>query len=345
MIDTVRMFSQIDKTLYNKIKNQSTIKTSYNMGTGEIFYEIINDSLKGSFDSSLSVRVLEGELYNLNNKFIILIEGSYHKIIKGQNAFDGFYNIQEVACGLIKLAENSYSVNLPNLKHWFLQRIDITKVFDLHSNLKVMNYINNFKLLKYPRRNSKFYENEGVHFSGTSTTVKIYNKYKEFLKHDKQKLKKFGSFDMINFLEKIKGYVRFEVEIKKYKLKDLYKKDFIRIDNLLYSDLEKVWCSEMCKLLKFDYKRLEKIITKEEVFNRLNVVYKTTKASILYSFYLNLVIEGWTKIKAVTPEATFYRKAKALKDLGVDFSQSYSIVIEEDNIINFDVFNNKCEVV
>ncbi len=344
MVDTIKIFCQIDKNTYNHIKSKSTIKTSYNNGTGKVYYEIINDSLKGTYDSSLSVRVDEGNLYNLKN-YVLLVEGSYHKIIKGQNAYDGFSNIQEVVYGLIKLVENGYNVKLPKLKHWFLQRIDITRVFNLGNNLNVMQYINNFRLLKYPRRNLKFYENESIYCSGSSTTLKIYNKYKEFLKNDKNKLKNFKEFDIINFIEKIKGYVRFEIEIKKRKLKDMYKKDFIRVDCLVYSDLENVWCVEMCKLLKFDYKKLEKIKTKEEVFNRLNVVYKTTKASILYSFYLNLLIEGWSKIKSITPDATFYRKAKALKDLGVDFSQSYSVIFEEDNIINFDVFNNKCEVV
>ena len=32
----------INKEIYNKIHHSSTIKASYNLGTGEIFYEIVN---------------------------------------------------------------------------------------------------------------------------------------------------------------------------------------------------------------------------------------------------------------------------------------------------------------
>lgn len=57
MIDTVKIYSEIDKDTYLTIYNNSIIKTSYNKFDGEIYYEIINDHLEGSYDSRLSVRV------------------------------------------------------------------------------------------------------------------------------------------------------------------------------------------------------------------------------------------------------------------------------------------------
>ncbi len=95
MIDTVKVFTFINRDIYNKIKLKSNIKCMYNTFENKIFYEIINTSLECSYDSSLSVRVDEATRYGLSG-FVLEIEGSYHKIIKGHNAFDGFYNIQEI---------------------------------------------------------------------------------------------------------------------------------------------------------------------------------------------------------------------------------------------------------
>lgn len=57
MIDTTKIVTMINKAIYDKIRNNSIIKTSYKKSTREIYYEIINDHLEGSYSSSLSVRV------------------------------------------------------------------------------------------------------------------------------------------------------------------------------------------------------------------------------------------------------------------------------------------------
>ena len=68
MIDTLKIYTEIDFEIFSKIKNQSIIKTSYNKGSGEIFYEIVNDHLDGSYDSKLSVRVGCGSKYQFTSK-------------------------------------------------------------------------------------------------------------------------------------------------------------------------------------------------------------------------------------------------------------------------------------
>ena len=213
MIDTIKIYCMVGKEVYNKISNNSIIKTSYNSGTGVIYYKIVNDKLQGSYDSSLSVRVGEGAKYKFINNYFIELEGSYHKIIKGYNSHGGFYNIVSICQKLIKMVESAYNIELPSLKHWFLQRIDVACCYDLIENAKVANYINNLSLCNYPRRNIKHYQDESIYCSGTSTTLKIYNKMLEFKKHD---MKKFvnSDFDLINYISKIKGFIRFECEIK-----------------------------------------------------------------------------------------------------------------------------------
>ena len=46
MIDTIKIYTEIDYQIYNQIQNKSIIKTSYCKGSGEIFYEIVNDHLE-----------------------------------------------------------------------------------------------------------------------------------------------------------------------------------------------------------------------------------------------------------------------------------------------------------
>lgn len=46
MIDTIKIYTMINKTIYDKISNNSIIKASYKKSTKEIFYEIVNDKLE-----------------------------------------------------------------------------------------------------------------------------------------------------------------------------------------------------------------------------------------------------------------------------------------------------------
>ena len=345
MIDTVKIFTFINKQTYEKIKYTSDIKCMYNTSKATIFYEIISTSLQGSFDSSLSVRVDEASRY-MKKGYVIEIEGSYHKIMKGHNAYDGYYNIQEITLGFKRLVENAYKVKLPSLKHWFLQRIDITKVYDLENNEQVQNYINYFRTLTYPRRNLKFYEGESVYVSGQTTTLKIYNKLKEFIKNDRKKLSRFNEFNIQDFMFKIDGFVRFECEIKKKKLKSIYNTNFIRVRNLNYNELNKIWVDEFMKILKFDDSEIRKVKNKENVLQRLKTIYKNNKANELYNFYLAIKVDGENFVKSNMSKATFYRKRNELKCAGIDFTGCFKIYEEDTHIIDFNPFTDlKREVV
>lgn len=153
----------INEKIYNKIYHSSIIKTSYNKKDGQIYYEIVNDKLEGSYSSSLSVRVGTGAKYKFVNMYYLEIEGSFHKIMRGYNSHNGFYNLCEIVQFLIGAIEYSYKIKLPQLKHWFLQRCDIAICYDLGSNIEVREYINNLSLCNYPRRNIKYYEDESIY--------------------------------------------------------------------------------------------------------------------------------------------------------------------------------------
>lgn len=342
MIDTVKIYAMINLNIYETIKINSIVKTSYHSATGEIFYNIINDHLSGSYDSSLSVRVDNGSKYNFVNAYFIEIEGSYHKIIKGYNSHNGYYNLVEVCKGLIDMTEKAYNIKLPELKHWFLNRVDIALCFDLEEQNRVLKYLGNLHMCEYPRRSLKNYGDyggTGIYYSGTSTTLKIYNKYLEFKKHDIKKFKG-TDFNLINYLNEIQGFIRFEVEIKKKKLTSLYDKKYIRIRNISYEELKKVWCDEFMKLLKLYESDLEIVRNKEKVESRLISIYGNTKGRRLYNFYLSLIIDGIDIVKSRTSKNVYYTNVRELKKSGIDFSQKLNVDFD-DNIIDFNPFEWK----
>ena len=255
MVDTMKIVAQIDRDTYEFISYYSNVQTKYNESTGEIFYNITSDSLEGSFDSRLSVRVGLGSKYNFVNKYFIEIEGSYHKIMRGQNAVNGFTNIESIAKGLIFIVSEFYQIKLPDIELWYIKRIDITRTFDLGSNEIVRRYIRCLKNLSYPRRKVDFHDSPtdcSIYASGLSSTLKIYNKLLEFQKHDRNKLLNFMEFNVFEFEQLIKGYVRFECEIKSKKLSDYFNSKNVKVIDVKYSNLLKIWREEFMKLLKFD---------------------------------------------------------------------------------------------
>ena len=339
MIDTLKIYSMINKEIYTKIYSNSIVKTSFSNSTGEIFYNIVNDHLIGSYDSSLSVRVDNGVKYGFVDNFFIEIEGSYHKILRGYNSHDGFYNLYSICKSLISLVENAYNIKLPDIQHWFLQRVDIAICFDLYNQNNVVKYLSNLHSCDYPRRTLRNYGDfggTGIYYSGSSTTLKIYNKYEEFKKHDMKRFK-YTNFDLINYLNIIKGFIRFEVEIKKKKLVSLFNKKYIRIRNINYKDLKKVWCDEFMKLLKIYDNDLEKVRSKEKVENRLFDLYGNVKGRRLYNFYLSIIIDGLDIVKKRTSKNVYYKNIRELKYANIDFSQKLDLNFSDD-IIDFNPF-------
>lgn len=159
-------------------------------------------------------------------------------------------------------------------------------------------------------------------------------------------MSKFNNFNLFDFIFKIRGFVRFECEIKKRKLIEIYQRKNIRIENVKYSDLENVWSDEFMKILKFksNDEDMKRIVSKDEVKKVLYENCKACKANRLYSFFINVLTLGYDEMKNTMNPCTFYRSIRELKELNVDFSQSsFSGVmkLDFDNIVNFNPFTAK----
>ena len=342
MIDTVKIYAEIDKNTYNKICSNSFIKTSLDNSTGELFYYITTGFLTGSYDNRISVKVDSGVKYSFSDLgYCIEIEGSLHKFLKGYNALNGYYDLEFVCKSMIRIAELFYYIKLPDFENWYLQRVDIAICYNLGNQENVKNYINSLCSCKYPRRRPKFFFNESLYLSGTTTTLKIYNKLLEFKKHDLLKLSKCG-FDVFNYCDVIKGFVRFECEIKKKMLKIIYgDKKHIKISEVIYSDLKKVWSEEFMKVVKLIRSDLKIVRNREEVYNRLMEIYKPCKASRLYSFYCSLIVLGQDNVYKKYSSTTYYRNIADLKYARIDFSQSIKFMEENEESFYFNPFESK----
>lgn len=340
MIDTIKIYCEISKDISNIIKQKSIVKSSIDNNTGELQYEIINGHLVGSYDSRLSVRTDYGAKYgfsSVNGGYYLEIEGSYHKIKLGYNSHNGFYDVKFICSELIEKVERYYNIMLPDVSNWFLQRVDIAICYDLSNQDNLKSYINSLSRCNYPRRKIKFFYDESIYLSGTTTTLKIYNKYLEFKKHD---LNKFinTEFDLINYLNRIQGFIRFECEIKKKILKTLVNKNNINVCDVNYEMLKKVWSDEFMKLLKFIDNQLTVVRGREEVKDRLLQYYKPNKAMRLYAFYCSIQLNGLEDVKKDFSNSVYYRNIKDLQNLSIDFSQCYKIE-ETENIFWFNPFD------
>ena len=118
---------------------------------------------------------------------------------------------------------------------------------------------------------------------------------------------KDSNFDIFTYINTIQGFIRFECEIKKKKLCDMYNTKYVRIRNINYEDLKKVWCDEFMKLLKLFDDDMSIISDKEEIKKRLFTMYNEKKAIILYNFYLSIMVDGLREVKKLTKKSTYYR--------------------------------------
>lgn len=352
MIDTVKFLTPITKEVFDVISTLGDrfIKTQQN----NIVFDRCSVNIP-SYSTSLHISVDDITYFQP----FLVVEGSPHKIFKKQNAYDGFYNLTEILHLVVDFINKNTSLDLPfDESLWFVGKVDITRCFDLEDNQKVCNYINSLSFCSYPRRKNMFFEDESVYFSGTTNTLKIYNKFLECKKNDLSKLKKLDFFDLDSHLKKISGYVRFECSIKSKTLKKIFGKKSannllknVSDDNLLkgvfielpcvsdinYTKLEEYWQREFSRLLKISStsKEVRNYNSNAEVYGQLNDTYGGVTANRLYSFYLALKADGYNSLRNKYSRTTFYRYINQLKSININLSNSCNFNASNFNIFSF----------
>ena len=233
--------------------NFCKINESIDYCTGEIFYKFYTGALDGSYDYRIRLSVdnrhwvkPEGMLtpVALEGDWYIRIECSLHKLLMNHNCFGGPQDAKKAFSYLINFMNETIGISLPNYKHWEVERIDIAKIFVFQNSDICSRIINNLKNGIYSRRKPQAYST-GVMFAGSTTVDKFYWKGPEYKEHDYKRFMKYiareidvnwgkDNYDLVEqklinlkmqaekVLERAMRTIRFEVEIKNRKLKDMF---------------------------------------------------------------------------------------------------------------------------
>lgn len=151
MIDTIKLKTPIlSEYNLNIVSQKGQMRQGINLDSGEVQYTVINNSLKGSYDTNLSVK-----LSNYDNT--LYVEGSPHKLILGHNCYGGSDDFIGY-CKFIKMqVELFYSIELPSVLDWEVYKIDYTRAFDILNKENMVNYFLSTNKLNFPRRQTRRY--------------------------------------------------------------------------------------------------------------------------------------------------------------------------------------------
>lgn len=293
-----------------------------------IIYQLTTRQLEGSWDSKVSIRVTN-ERYEQDDKghvrltktgWYVIIEASIHKLVYGHNVYCGWDDFQKAAAFLISMVESGLDVKLPKPEHWEVRRIDVSENYYLPSPDAVTEWFRMMNLKKYPRRKMAKYGECGLYANGTTTTWKAYHKGPDFKKHDYKRVKWHRGKETADRIHKLAmNIIRFEIEIKKKKLQDDYKKKIVKVKDINNDYLKKLYDSENQKIIR-EGEDMRIARTTIEVQNRLKAKYNDSWARILLGTWLKFSAFGEEESKREMPRATFYRHRKMLKDLGISWT-------------------------
>ncbi len=330
LIDTIRIESPVlSYDLIKEIEKNMIVRMALDMSTGEQLYKFTSTTLEGSYDHRISLKINDNKL---------IIEGSVHKNLLGQNAIGMVEDFSVCASWFVRVVSEFLDVVLPSWGDWIPRRIDFAKCFDLESSSNIKKYLRGLTTLSFPRRKILKYGDTGVYVSGSTTTLKLYDKGEEFRKHDLKRFKKFYDENgILFFLQVVDRLLRVEVEIKYRKIKGYYGNN-VKCKDIEVTFLRLVYQDEVKKLIKEDNHTMKLARTTNSVKDRLDKFYSKRLASILFGTWYMLSTLGETQTKEILELRTYYRHLKQLKDAGISWNNTDLIVedIEQvDNIINF----------
>ncbi len=329
MIDTVCLLSPyLEEEVAKNVEKECIKKQGVEIKTGSLVYEITTGSLKGSYDSRISIRVMrdelyykEGELIKVSCKPYLRVECSVTKVMLGHNIYGGPSKFNDSIKWLIYRLEEIIGVSLPYYGNWRVKRVDIAEVYRLNSDA-VRLWVKGMCNAEYPRRKVYRYGDEAIYIAGRTTCVKFYHKGIEFRKHDRTRLNMFVDDTYLNELQSIADEVlRCEVEVRSQKLRydfgDLPTVDKVE-DDYLYC----LYDQEVFKVLKVGKEGVKLVRKSDNVKKRLISMYGRELGNVLISTWSKLVIYGESEVREIMSKTTYYRHRKLLIEAGVSWNST-----------------------
>jgi II/X family phage/plasmid replication protein len=372
MLDTVLLESpSIDAEKAAQIEAFLKTRRQVDNQTGEVEYQFVSGSLRGSWDSSVAVNVKRqrwvsrkdfrraaGRVSTTLEDCLpyLTIEGSVHKAILGHNVYGGSLDPVASCRWFVSDVSRRLGLELPCADAWMVSRMDWAEVFDLGSFVGCTEYIHGLRLANYPRRKPYTYGDESLMFPGSTTTMKAYHKGIEFSRHDFARLsrcvvepeitnvRQFGDVKLVEVVKEAVYYdvaalqdtanrlLRFEVSIKSRKLKaDFGEQPTVVMMTRDY--LEGVHDGETARIVREGKDDMETVRKHNEVNTRLHQVYDARLANDLFGVWLQLAALGEKATRQHIPRSTFYRLRKQLQDAGISWNAADVQVIESASAI------------
>ncbi len=256
----------------------------------------------------------------------LIIEGSVHKAMVGNNITGGPQSFQAAACWFVnEVAAYMLCVSLPHGSEWLVERVDVTETYRLPYEA-VEEFIGSLNRVEYPRRKRRSYGLEALQFSGTTTSFSLYHKGPEFAAHDSKKLRdRLPPAELADLQDTANGIMRVEIAVKSKKLRADnesgllgVKGEKVRVVQVTDAYLQRVHDREVARVIREGHKDMTTVRLEKEVSARLFEQYEPQLAGSLYGLWVRLSAHGEKEVRKDMTRPTFYRQRKQL--LAVDVS-------------------------
>lgn len=365
-IDTIRIKSPaLDEALMRRIEQQCILRSGLDLASGEVLYELHTGELMGSWDARIAV-IPKREDWVVGKSGrpqlhacepYVLVEASAHKVLLGHNVYGGPECFVDAARAVVARVEelldlgcasNGQDFVLPHADQWTVHRVDVASVFRMRKEA-CRDFFDGIQLLSFPRRQRGASKYEmAVHFAGKTTCVKLYHKGSEFKAHDYSRLRGFFALlfghlygvenegnkarveRKLSALQRLAdARLRVEVEV----LSDKFQYDFgrnPRVEEVTDEYLQRVYDTEVERLLREGKQGMETVRTSRDVLQRLKNEYGETRGLQLYGFWTTLCTLGVDAAKLQFERTTFWRNRKALEAVGVSWRGSDVVTVAND---------------
>lgn len=343
MLDTVKVKSpELPGEVLDLVSEHLQTRTCVDNASGEVLTEFTSGMLAGSFDHRTRVEVCRQELKSVPGhktrtgrpEFFLapcshlIIEGSVHKAMCGQNISNGPEDVRAAVRWYTARIGAAMGLSLPDGDEWKAMRLDWAECFDLGSFDACAEFLSTLKLSGFPRRKMSSYGGETVSFHGTTTDWKIYHKGPEFAVHDRKRLRKILLQDEMDLLQAhADGILRVETGIKLKKLQADFDGD-TSVKRLTEGYAAAVYDRETLRVIKESERDMETVRRNRDVRVRLFSMHGDRLGGVLYGTWLSLCACGEEEVRKTLTRRTFYRQRKYLLESGVSWFGSDVQVVD-----------------
>lgn len=339
MLDTIRIWTEhltpgdyvtITEQLQTRVGLSPTGETTFTLYTAPLAAPVTGAIVKVQVTTAKWIR-RPGEKapYKVDGINSLSIQGSVTKSMHGHNVYGGPREPQEALQWMVNLVSLMLDVELPELDHWFVDRLDISESFDLGSLDNVRGWIRSKSLVVYPRREIEWFGDSGFRAPGTTTTIKAYAKGPEFHREGGYKalITSHGAATAFEVSRVAERTLRAEVEIKEPLLAK--QPNNARADGITQEWIEGVYEDEWRKLLRPIDSDSRMVHTAVEVYSRLQATYDdTTKCLNLYLVWCLLAVRGETFYRSQVGSSTWRRQRTALENAYISWHDTNVLTID-----------------